>query len=138
MKKWFSFNERTQRVEQIEPSMEAFSDSRLLYWTRGMDSWVKGPEALDFFQNPPAPPPLPEPTPIVQEPVIEPVKAASPQPSIVYIKEPVKIPAILVEPKAPKKAKKKKASKKVKKQKKHSKKKHKKTKKKIKKSKLNK
>lgn len=80
MKKWFSFNQQTQRTEEITPSQEAFSNSDLLYWTRGMDQWVKGEEALAFFNNPiiiapvvvpePVENPVPEEITDSQEPII--------------------------------------------------------------------
>lgn len=52
-KKWFSFNEKTQRTEQIQASADAFNNTELLFWSRGMEEWVRGPQALDLFLNPP-------------------------------------------------------------------------------------
>ena len=76
MTKWFSFNEKTQKVEEVSPSEEIFKNTSLLYWTRGMESWEKGEEALKIFL---APPPLPV---IHEEPKIEEIVEVAPNPSM--------------------------------------------------------
>lgn len=53
MAKWFSFNQQTQRTEEIVPTEEAFQSSSLLFWSRGMSQWELGPKALEFLLNPP-------------------------------------------------------------------------------------
>jgi hypothetical protein len=52
MKKWFSFNSKIQRTEVVEPSKETFDTPALLFWTRGLDQWVTGAEALSYFLKP--------------------------------------------------------------------------------------
>lgn len=51
MGKWFSCNQRTQRVEEISPSPEAFNHSELIFWTRGMPEWQTGAQAGEFFNQ---------------------------------------------------------------------------------------
>lgn len=69
MIKWFSFNQRTQRVEEVTPSEELFKTSPLLFWSRGMDEWQLGPKALEHFLKPPVQvePPKPVVIPVVEE-----------------------------------------------------------------------
>lgn len=71
MKKWFSFNQKTQKVEEITASPEAFANLELLYWTRGMEHWVNGAEALTFFTTPVEPVIVPVKPIIEPEPVVE-------------------------------------------------------------------
>ncbi len=51
MKKWFSFNQETQKVEVIEANESVFQNApeNLLFWSRGLDEWVKAPTALGHF-----------------------------------------------------------------------------------------
>ena len=65
MRKWFSFNPKTQRVEELPKVTEDLftTASELLYWSRGLDGWVKLAELSVFYQglseddrnNPPPP-----------------------------------------------------------------------------------
>lgn len=67
MSKWFSFNQKTQRTEEVTPSEELFQSSPLLFWSRGMNEWVFGPKALQFFLTPPAPVATPAVVEVVEE-----------------------------------------------------------------------
>jgi hypothetical protein len=67
MAKWFSFNQKTQRVEEITPSEALFKSSPLLFWTRGLKEWEYGPKALEFFLTPVEPEVQFKPTPVVEE-----------------------------------------------------------------------
>jgi hypothetical protein len=56
-RKWFSFNQKTGKVEEIQASEEIFNSSPdLLFWTRSMESWVDGATALGFFNANPEKP----------------------------------------------------------------------------------
>lgn len=94
MIKWFSFDEKIQRTEEITPSEEVFSNSSLLFWRRGLEEWVKGDVALKFFLNPVI-------EKVVQEPIQEeltPIEKKEVAPSSEPVKENAELTSIKAEP----------------------------------------